>query len=175
MARVRINLDEGPLLRLVDHVRDRTNNLRPLMERWKAVAVAAIDRRFIREGPGWPKHSPATEKRRGIGAPILRDDRTLSRSIVGENSDGLVEVGENFVELGTTVKYARIHNFGGEILVKSRKSKNPDYRRRKGAKDEWTVKMPQRRFLPNEEELMPALVAEAEDYLEEVIESARSD
>ena len=89
--------------------------------------------------------------------------------MAGGNADAIVKIGKNYVEVGSTVPYARIHNFGGTIQMKPRKAAKPSKKSRQG--EGYTIVIPQRRFLPNESELEPDLLDAAEDYLQEVIDA----
>jgi len=169
MARVRISLDTGPLGEVIGKIKARTSNLLPLMKEFHALAIGAVDDKFRREGPGWPEHAESTKARRGANAAILRDKARLSQSMAGGNADAIVKIGKNYVEVGSTVPYARIHNFGGTIQMKPRKAAKPSKKSRQG--EGYTIVIPQRRFLPNESELEPDLLDAAEDYLQEVIDA----
>lgn len=191
MARVTIDLDEGELAATIGAVRAKVRDLTPLMRRFSATVLTAINLRFRQHGPGWPKHAPSTEAKRGKGAPMLRDKARLVASITG-GAGGFVKLGSDFLEYGSNIKYARIHNFGGQIVQPTRRKAGPDVRARKSARagrqgaalrkassifgkptvgGQRNITIPARRFLPLEEEIEEDLLAEAQDYLEEVMDA----
>ncbi|UXC35151.1 phage virion morphogenesis protein [Cupriavidus gilardii] len=81
---------------------------RPLMRAIAGILADAVEENFEQQGrPQWLGLAPATKKRRGDGK-ILQDSGRLASSIVARaDADSAV--------VGTNVRYAAIHQFGGEI------------------------------------------------------------
>ncbi len=99
------------LLRNLTAMRDRANDLSPVLKAIGDLMVASADRNFEAQGrPAWAPVQPATAKRKtkaGHGK-ILMWSGNLARSIA------FVVKGKSVV-VGTNVPYARIHNEGGVI------------------------------------------------------------
>lgn len=188
MARLRFSLDDSEIAPVINRIRERTADMTPLMQRFQMVALDMIKERFRSGGPGWKKHSPATEAKRGKGAPILLDKADLWKSMTG-GTDSYLDVGPSFMEVGTTNKYAAIHNFGGKIVIRERAKRFSERRslesalgaagglsgvlltRQRRVSSSGVITIPERRMFPNEEEIMPKLLVEAEKYLQELIDA----
>ncbi|WP_316154728.1 phage virion morphogenesis protein [Cupriavidus sp. BIC8F] len=97
------NVDEA-LGRLAGFSRSK----RPLMRAIVGIMADAVEENFAQEGrPQWLGLAPATRKHRS-GGKILQDSGRLAASIVSRAD------GESAV-VGTNIRYAAIHQFGGEI------------------------------------------------------------
>ncbi|CDK63342.1 mu-like bacteriophage G protein 2 [Morganella morganii IS15] len=121
MYSIKINTDafEAALDKLVRGLESRE----PLMRRLAGLMADAVEENFEQEGrPKWMGWSPSTARRRR-GGRILQLSGRLAGSI-GSYSDNDSAV------VGTNVKYARIHQEGGEISMPAR-SQQTYYRRRK--------------------------------------------
>lgn len=81
---------------------------RPLMQAIAGIMADAVEENFAQEGrPQWLGLAPATRKRRD-GGKILQDSGRLASSIVARaEADSAV--------VGTNLRYAAIHQLGGEI------------------------------------------------------------
>ena len=111
MYNIKINTDafEAALKKLAEGLVNRE----PLMRRIAGVMADAVEENFAQEGrPKWMGWSPSTERRRR-GGRILQLSGRLAGSI-GSYSDNDSAV------VGTNVKYARIHQEGGDINMPAR-------------------------------------------------------
>lgn len=120
---ITINIDtreyEAAIQKLVEGIENRT----PLMRQIAGIMADAVEENFAQEGrPAWLGWSPDYARRRA-GGRILQDSGRLASSI-GQYSDNDSAV------VGTNVKYARIHQEGGEINIPAR-SQQAYYRQRK--------------------------------------------
>ena len=82
-------------------------------DRLEKAGVMASDmiRKHIYRGEGFDPLAPATAAYRGRGQP-LQDTSTLRKSIASEMTAA------DTVSVGTTVRYAPLHNAGGTIRAK---------------------------------------------------------
>ena len=117
--------------------------LKPLLQRVGNIVQTESSRAFENQtspfGAAWQPHAPSTLakklKERKLGARILQDTGTLAMSIVPSYTANSVSVGSN-------VRYAAIHQFGGL------------------AGRNHSVKIPARPFLPiNANDELPQSVA----------------
>ena len=111
MYSIKINTDgfEAALDKLVRGLENRE----PLMRSLAGMMADAVEENFAQEGrPKWMGWSPSTARRRR-GGRILQLSGRLAGSI-GSYSDNDSAV------VGTNVKYARIHQEGGEIDIPAR-------------------------------------------------------
>ena len=84
-------------------------NPRPLMRAVAGLFETETERNFAAQGrPAWLGLSPRTKKRRGADAKILQDTGRLAGSVATSYDASQARV-------GTNVKYAAIHQFGGTI------------------------------------------------------------
>lgn len=105
---IEIQIDFANVTQAMRRVAGLERSKRPLMRRVAAVLADAVEENFAQQGrPQWLGLAPATKKRRGDGK-ILQDSGRLASSIVSQ-ADGDSAV------VGTNVRYAAIHQFGGEI------------------------------------------------------------
>lgn len=118
-----IKVDTAAFEAALDKLIRGLENREPLMRRLAGLMADAAEENFAQEGrPEWMGRSPSTERRRR-GGRILHLSGRLAGSI-GSYSDNDSAV------VGTDVKYARIHQEGGEISMPAR-SQQTYYRRRK--------------------------------------------
>lgn len=83
-------------------------NPRPLMRAVAGLFETETERNFAAQGrPAWLGLAPRTKKRRGADAKILQDTGRLAGSITTSYDASQASV-------GTNVKYAAIHQFGGK-------------------------------------------------------------
>ena len=124
--------------------------MRSLKPYWQSVGSyiqrQTINERFGKEqSPSGEKWQPLSEMTKTIrrkkhptgDMKILKDSGELRKSIH-------YEAGNNYVKVGSVLKYARIHQFGGTINV-SNKQRRLLYRR--GFRVGRTIKIPARPFL----------------------------
>ncbi|WP_420996232.1 phage virion morphogenesis protein [Cupriavidus sp. 30B13] len=103
-----IKVDTSKLDRTIERLESLGRSKRPLMRRLAAVMADAVEENFAQEGrPQWLGLAPRTLKRRA-GGKILQNSGRLAASIVSQ-------VESDSAAVGTNVKYAAIHQFGGEI------------------------------------------------------------
>ncbi|WP_406833574.1 phage virion morphogenesis protein [Morganella morganii] len=174
MYSIKINTDgfEAALDKLVRGLENRE----PLMRRLAGMMADAVEENFAQEGrPKWMGWSPSTARRRR-GGRILQLSGRLAGSI-GSYSDNDSAV------VGTNVKYARIHQEGGEIDIPARSQRayyrmgkdgtvgNRFVRKSRSNYSEWhtlpayKIKMPARPFLQLDDWEQYRMVLTIEDYL----------
>lgn len=103
-----IKPDFASLDRAIQRLEGFQRSKRPVMRRVAGVMADAVEENFAQQGrPKWLGLAPATRKRRGDGK-ILEDSGRLANSIVAQADSDSAAV-------GTNVRYAAIHQFGGEI------------------------------------------------------------
>lgn len=84
-------------------------NPRPLMRAITRLFEAETEANFAAQGrPAWLGLSPRTRKRRGADAKILQDTGRLAGSVS-------TDYDQHHARVGTNVRYAAIHQFGGTI------------------------------------------------------------
>ena len=124
---MKINIKAEGVNRLTQRLNAQANSLLNLQPLWQAVGMyvqkQTIKERFDKEqapdGTKWKPLSPARVKQRlkrhkTGNMKILQDVGELRRSIQ-------YETGQNYVRIGSNLKYARIHQFGGIIHFTKRK------------------------------------------------------
>ncbi len=124
---MKINIKPEGVSRLKQRLNAKANSLLNLQPLWQLVGMyvqkQTIKERFDKEqapdGTKWKPLSPARIKQRmrrhKTGQmKILQDVGELRRSVQ-------YEAGQNYVRIGSNLKYARIHQFGGTIHFKKRK------------------------------------------------------
>ncbi|WP_416053122.1 phage virion morphogenesis protein [Cupriavidus basilensis] len=105
---IEISLDFKNVDQALGRLAGFSRSKRPLMRSIAGIMADAVEENFAQEGrPKWLGLAPATRKRRGDGK-ILQDKGRLAASIVSR-ADG------ESAAVGTNVRYAAIHQFGGEI------------------------------------------------------------
>jgi phage virion morphogenesis protein len=107
--KVDLSAYDATLLKLIRATKDRHD----LMTALAGTMLDAVETNFQHEGrPKWMGWSPAYAKRRGSGQ-ILQKSGRLAASI-------RAAITNNDATVGTNVRYARIHNEGGEIKHEAR-------------------------------------------------------
>ncbi len=106
---IEVKIDDRELQKAIQGFLARSGDLTPAMEVVGNIVRTSIVRNFEKGGrpKKWKKHGKQTEKRRGTGAHILRDEGHLMESIKPKAYRDRVVVGTNKV-------YAAIHHFGSE-------------------------------------------------------------
>ncbi len=97
---------------LIEGLGQRLSNLRPLMQRIGQFMVSSTQRKIMEGIP--PENAPLT-RRFKKGSGTLRDTGRLLSSITYRLR------GDDAVEVGTSLRYARIHQEGGTIRPKAAK------------------------------------------------------
>ena len=124
---MKINIKAEGLNRLKQRLNTQAQNLLNLQPLWQLVGMyvqkQTIKERFDKEqaldGTKWKPLSPARVKQRlkrhkSGDMRILQGEGHLRRSVQ-------YEAGQTYVRIGSNLKYARIHQFGGTIHFKKRK------------------------------------------------------
>ena len=145
-----INFQVQGLKKLERKLKAAQDMMRSLKPYWQQVGMyiqrQTIKERFEKEqSPSGEKWKPLSDmtiairrKKHPTGnMKILKDNGELRRSIH-------YEAGNNYVKVGSVLKYARIHQFGGSINV-SNKQRRVLYR--KGFRVGRTITIPARPFL----------------------------
>lgn len=108
---IKINYDLKPVQERLQRMRGRVERLRPFMREVKDIMLDAVEENFAQQGrPKWVPLKPATLAARGGNSRILQRTGRLAASISGRYSDKEAVV-------GTNVKYAAIHQFGGKTAA----------------------------------------------------------
>lgn len=102
--RINIDINDSAVRQGLAGIRSRGGNLKPLMQDIGEEMARIVERNFAVGGrpDAWPA---SARSRRDAGKP-LSDTGRLRRSIT-------VESDRTSAQVGTNVKYARIHQFGG--------------------------------------------------------------
>ena len=121
---MKINIKAEGVNRLKQRLQSQANNLLNLQPLWQLVGMyvqkQTIKERFYKEqapdGSKWQPLSQARIKQRlkrhkSGNMKILQDTGELRRSVQ-------YEAGQTYVRIGSNLKYARIHQFGGTINIK---------------------------------------------------------
>ena len=124
---MKINIKAEGVKQLKQRLNTQAQNLLNLQPLWQLVGMyvqkQTIKERFDKEqapdGTKWKPLSPARVKQRMKrhktgNMKILQDVGELRRSVQHE-------AGQNYVRIGSNLKYARIHQFGGTIHFTKRK------------------------------------------------------
>ncbi|MGE0493282.1 MAG: phage virion morphogenesis protein [Vulcanimicrobiota bacterium] len=168
MAKIVIDLDEGPYKNLVAKLSAKLSDLTAVMRDIGNRAIRVVTNKFRVEGPGWEPLKESTLARRrqkGTGANILRDDGDLYQSVVY----GPLSVTSNEVTIGSNLPYARIHQLGGIITQKRRATGKKTGRRRRGSPGgPVRIRIPARPYLPNADELRPEIERVMRGHLEDL-------
>ncbi|HCB2353220.1 TPA: phage virion morphogenesis protein [Escherichia coli] len=177
----KITYDIGDFERSLGELIKRLDNREPLMRELAAAMGDAVEENFAQQGrPEWMGWSPAYARKRA-GGKILQKSGRLASSITqfSTNDEAVV---------GTNVKYARIHQEGGEIRIAAR-SQRAYYRQHKNGSvgnrfvkksrsnfSQWntigayTITMPARPFLHLTEDDVDRMETTAENYLRRILE-----
>ncbi|KNC89700.1 phage virion morphogenesis protein [Trabulsiella odontotermitis] len=175
--KVDISAFDAGMLKLIRATKDRHD----LMTALAGTMLDAVEENFQQQGrPKWLGWSPAYAKKRGSGQ-ILQKTGRLAASI-------RAAISNNEATVGTNVRYARIHNEGGEIRHAARTTdlhykqyKNGSVSRQFVKKRNsnfvqsatigaHTVKMPARPFLQLTGDDIEELENTAKRYFERVID-----
>jgi phage virion morphogenesis protein len=108
---IHIDINDRDVQKGLADIRSRGGNLQPLMQDIGEDIARVVEGNFAAGGrpEAW---KPSARSRRDAGKP-LSDTGRLRRSIT-------VESDRTSAQVGTNVKYARIHQFGGTIHHKAR-------------------------------------------------------
>ncbi|HFR1360801.1 TPA: phage virion morphogenesis protein [Shigella sonnei] len=179
-----VDIDTRGVQRHLNHLLQGIKHRQPLMQALAGDMWNAVEENFKQQGrPTWAGWSPAYAARRGPGQILQRKGR-LAASIVPVADNQMARV-------GTNVKYAAIHQFGGTINMPAR-SQRAYYRQRKDGTignrfvhksrsnySEWhtlpayNIEIPARPFLQLTDEDISTLEETAQHYLQGVIDRNR--
>ena len=105
---IELKIDTTTVTRALGRLQGFQRSKRPLMRKLAAIMADAVEENFAQEGrPKWLGLAKSTRKRRS-GGQILQASGRLAASIQSQ-ADG------DSAAVGTNVKYAAIHQLGGEI------------------------------------------------------------
>jgi len=105
---IRISINSGEAQKRLQDMREKLGDTTPLMRRVGGIMLNSAKTNFLQGGrPKWVVSARA-EREGGI---TLQKSGVLMRSVHSE-------VGRNFAIVGTNIKYAAIHQFGGLIRRK---------------------------------------------------------
>lgn len=177
-----ITYDTGDFEKSLGKLINELENREPIMRELAAAMADAVEENFAREGrPEWMgwKSNAYWAKRRG--GKILQKSGRLAKSITQYSTNDEAVV-------GTNVKYARIHQEGGEINIAAR-SQQAYYRQHKDGSvgnqfvkksrsnfskwhtiGEYKITMPARPFLHLTEDDISGMETTIETYLQRIIE-----
>ena len=175
-----IRYDIGDFERSLGELIKKLENRAPLMREMAAAMGDAVEENFAQQGrPAWMGWSPAYARHRR-GGKILQKSGRLAASITQYSTNDEATV-------GTNVKYARIHQEGGEISIPAR-SQKAYYRQNKDGSvgnrfvkksrsnfEQWNtigaykIKMPARPFLHLTEDDVEKMESTAEQYLKRIL------
>ena len=159
----------------------KLENRAPLMREMAAAMGDAVEENFAQQGrPAWMGWNPAYARQRR-GGKILQKSGRLAASITQYSTNDEATV-------GTNVKYARIHQEGGEISIPAR-SQKAWYRQKKDGSvgnrfvkksrsnfEQWNtigaykIRMPARPFLHLTEDDVEKMENTAEQYLKHILD-----
>lgn len=128
MAQAAIIFRDEQLLSFLDEVKERTGNIKPLLEDWGKYVKGITQDRFHRGGPGWPPKNPYfAELQRRSGRPgnaPLKDRGRLAGSITYDIVSG------STMRVGSPLRYGAMHQFGSTeqrgFYIFILPDKNPD-------------------------------------------------
>lgn len=103
---VEVKIDDREIREVLDRMAAKTRDASPFMRDAAAIMKSAVQENFIKEGR--PERWKQSKRARKEGGQTLRDTGRLFRSIK-EQSTGTSAI------VGTNVRYAAIHHFGGKI------------------------------------------------------------
>ena len=133
MARIVLEVDTSAWSRAAEGLLRGTEDMRPLLTALGMMLMRSVDKQFraqgSRFGEGWTPLKPKTKYRRrksGLGAQILLDRGTLQKSVTQQGAPGNIYKLEPLsLTLGSNLRYANIHQFGGTITQGARSNLNP--------------------------------------------------
>lgn len=100
-----IKIDRSSVMQTLERLEQAVTHRAPVMRAIAEVMADAVEENFAREGrPAWQGLKPNPRR---DGGKILQDSGRLAASIVPSSDN-------NNAAVGTNVKYAAIHQFGGQ-------------------------------------------------------------
>lgn len=116
---IKIEIDSDAKSKLLDAI-TRLQDARPLFHDIAGALESETEANFAAGGrPHWVPLSKATKRSKGGKSvlQVLQDSGTLAKSIQSNSS-----FGADFAQIGSNLKYAAIHQFGGVIDVPARQT-----------------------------------------------------
>lgn len=176
-----ITYDVGDFEKSLGKLINELENREPIMRELAAAMADAVEENFARQGrPEWMGWSRRYARQRH-GGKILQKSGRLAKSITQYSTNDEAVV-------GTNVKYARIHQEGGEINIAAR-SQQAYYRQHKNGSvgnrfvrksrsnfsqwntiGEYKITMPARPFLHLTEDDISGMEATIESYFKRIVE-----
>lgn len=184
-----IRIDDEEVLASLNRVYEAVADPAPLFDDIGASMVVSTQENFIKEtapsGAKWQRHARSTQRRRGAGAPILRERNLLFQSITHEATPA-------YARWGSGMAYAAIHQRGGTITHYARSQKATFAKNRKGnyrfakhssrAKSrvtknvtigEHTVTIPARPYLGISDEDKAMIIQKSDAYVAKALEGGQ--
>lgn len=150
-----VSADDRNIRRKLRQLQSKVGDLTPVMSDIGELIKLSVKRNF--EAGGRPTPWKKSQRAQADGGLTLSDKGTLRNSFTTEAKPSRVTV-------GTTVKYAAIHHFGGIIKPRSgsgKKALNTPYGPRR------SITMPQRPFLMLQDEDRRNILRLVQTYLED--------
>jgi phage gpG-like protein len=102
----------------LDQLGERGGDIRPIAHQVEAVVHRSNERRFDTRGLGsWPADSPDTEAEKS-GGSVLVDSGALKRSLTSSGGGAVSKEHPTALSFGTSVPYARFHQYGTRNMPK---------------------------------------------------------
>lgn len=147
---IRIDCDDHEIRQILDELQHKLGDASEAMDEIGALVELSVKRNF--EDEGRPQRWPKSRRAQAEGGQTLSDSGRLRNSFSHK-------AGPFAVTVGTNVKYASIHHFGGTIRPRSGKALRTPFGPR--AK----VSMPARPFLLLQEQDKAAIARVLRGYL----------
>jgi len=129
MPRLIIDLDSFTAKKQLQGLLDASQDLKPLLINLGALAMREFDKNFRAQGrPKWQDLHPKTlyrRKKSGRGGRILRDTGRLQQSLSQGKPGNVYRLEPRSLTIGSNVKYAAIHQFGGTVKLRPRSDMAP--------------------------------------------------
>ena len=143
---IHVTIEDGQVRAMLGKLAGRMGNLTPVMRSIGEIVRTSIERNF--EAGGRPVRWPLSGRVKQFGGQTLTDKAILRRSFTVRGYPDRAEV-------GTNVKYAAIHQFGGVIQAKNK----PYLRFKIGGRfvSKKSVTIPERPFMMVQDEDWPKM------------------
>lgn len=129
MPRLIIDLDSFTAKKQLQGLLDASQDLKPLLINLGTLAMREFDKNFRAQGrPKWQDLRPKTlyrRKKSGRGGRILRDTGRLQQSLSQGKPGNVYRLEPRSLTIGSNVKYAAIHQFGGTVKLRPRSDAAP--------------------------------------------------
>ncbi|MGI5845418.1 MAG: phage virion morphogenesis protein [Candidatus Xenobium sp.] len=129
MARLIIDLDTFAAEKKLQGLLEAGRDLKPLLINLGTQALREFNKNFRAQGrPKWQPLHPKTlyrRKKSGRGGKILRDTGRLQQSLSQGKPGNIYRLEPRSLTVGTNLKYAAIHQFGGIVKLRPRSDMTP--------------------------------------------------